>query len=218
MTARRISASFFRNSWNAASLPASLPNVGADFRSQVPNDRVFEALGSNSNRANFVATATDLNGVKARIWGLRTIMDDNVRDAALNAALNTRLPQAQRNTARESVLGTIRAVRATFSYLNEDPDITQRLRAIAAEARVQIQLIESNLPAASGLTAIWDEFLLDRFQTMQQNSTNFMTTTIMEVRTRYNAASPPPPDLAQVTGILNRLQAEIGTIGMPQLP
>lgn len=56
-------AYWFRFNWNAFRLPSDPYKKFA-----VPNDLVFEALGSWSNRQNFVLARDEINSVKARIW------------------------------------------------------------------------------------------------------------------------------------------------------
>lgn len=51
----------------------NLPNIGGDggISPNVPNDRVFQALGSNENRRDLLLTDAQLNGAKGRMFILR---------------------------------------------------------------------------------------------------------------------------------------------------
>lgn len=61
-----MAASFFQSTWNAQNLNG-YPNVGAGLSPTSLNDRVFEGMGSNTNRQDFVLCD---NAIKAKFWSL----------------------------------------------------------------------------------------------------------------------------------------------------
>jgi hypothetical protein len=87
---------FFENLWNkdlAAADVASRPN-----KPQIPmgtrstlNNLVFEALGSNFNREDFVICEEEINGYKARIWKTLSPMDNykNTVTSALKGEIDS---------------------------------------------------------------------------------------------------------------------------------
>lgn len=62
------------NVWSQAQNSLNnLPNIGGDdgISPNVPNDRVFQALGSNENRRDLLLTDAQINGAKGRMFILR---------------------------------------------------------------------------------------------------------------------------------------------------
>jgi hypothetical protein len=73
---------FFENFWNKdfdAARVNSRPSKFLTTKStrSTLNDLVFEALGSNLNREDFVVCEEEINGYKARIWNTKSPMDNN---------------------------------------------------------------------------------------------------------------------------------------------
>lgn len=67
----------FTSYWMTNSLPNDVPvmNPNPGFNNLKPNDRVFEAMGSNDNREVLVLCNANVNRVKARVCVCLTIID-----------------------------------------------------------------------------------------------------------------------------------------------
>lgn len=87
----KIPQSFFTDNWNQEKFPNNVPNVGKSDRNPAPrspNDRIFEALGSTSNRADFVLCIQGVNSVKALLWSNKNPMNRNRFERAVRQAAN----------------------------------------------------------------------------------------------------------------------------------
>jgi chitinase len=145
---------FWRNVWASANgLPARLPPVtenSPDLRAIV--DRLFEALGSNSNPFHFTLLQDNLNGMKGRIEVFNAPMASNKFNAYLRNSTNPALSDDLRNRARMSFMTPLRELVGMFQYLRAD-DVVTRIDATATAFLFQLQLTELHVADARGLSA-----------------------------------------------------------------
>ncbi|KAF2166320.1 glycoside hydrolase family 18 protein [Zasmidium cellare ATCC 36951] len=133
--AMRIPSKFFIDQWLKPNLPPFLPPVvprgplpKAPYDSKVPNDRVFEALGSSYNRENFVACRDEINSVKARIWDGVAPASQVKFEKAINEWIQNCGPSA-------AFLKYLKAIASVFEYLTS-PEVSQRLRNEIADKTI----------------------------------------------------------------------------------
>ena len=108
-----IATSFFNGQYfRSNALRSGLPRVSPgspDLRTA--SDRFWEALGSNTNRANFVLTDRELNGVKGRLFILRApIAHGDFRQLVRDAA-------AGDDDATEHMIEELRTVSCTMHHI-----------------------------------------------------------------------------------------------------
>ncbi|MCJ1405653.1 hypothetical protein MMC11_008882 [Xylographa trunciseda] len=203
-----IAATFFQTNWLSPVLPNGLPDVGSGISPNIPNTRIFEALGSNTNRADFVLAATQINAAKAHLWSFENPVDvqdfnDDVRNAII--------------TGRDEniFLQHIRNVLAVFQYL-QDVDVNQRLSHEISVVQQQMQIIEFNVAGAAGLTSMWGEFMPDYLNRVESYAQTWVTDRIAYVTQTYGAAAPAPANAAVVARILQVFQNAIADMRIPR--
>lgn len=141
---------FWREQWNADSLPANLPRVAAgspDIRN--PSQRIYEALGSNTNPLQFTLLQDSVNRIKGAIESYSSPMDKKKFENYVNDALDSANSETERDTSIQSFMAPLRETRGVFQYLNADDVITRVDRTIEA-VHSQLQLIELHIPEARG--------------------------------------------------------------------
>lgn len=150
---RRIARQFFTKNWNSPVLKPGLPMVFDTSKrsSPIPNERIFEALGTTSSRHYFVACDREVNAVKARVWKRESPRDiEEIKKAVDNWLENCGKPSL--------FLKYMKATVAVFSYLN-DAEVNSRLWDIHEEIRKQLVYVQ-DLPGGAGLSGIWEAFFM----------------------------------------------------------
>lgn len=158
MQTRPIPASFFERYWNEDSLSEVagaepvVPELN-NYRSRNPNTRVFEALGSVTNRQNFVALRSDINTAKKFLWvGANPF---GIRD--FEAEVSNWIVDCE-DPGR--FLKKIKTAISVFYYLTDDVDVNFRLKNTIALVRDQLALIQQDLTDGAGLLDAWNEFIV----------------------------------------------------------
>ncbi|KAI6779197.1 Bacteriodes thetaiotaomicron symbiotic chitinase [Emericellopsis cladophorae] len=178
---------FWRNVWNNENgLPAGLPPVtetSPDLRR--PVDRLFEALGSNSNPTNFLLLDENVNELKGLVETFKAPMAQDEFDDRLEAATNP----SSGVTNMEDVtrmLAPLRELSAMFTYLGDD-DVISAIDNSASAVYLQLQLIELWIQDAEGLSAHWSEFYPEYFRLVSEFARTWARDRIEEIRTAYEA-------------------------------
>ena len=144
------SEAFWRDMWNANSLPAGLPRVSPgspDIRN--PAQRMYEAIGSNTNAAHFTLLEASINGIKGRIEIFAAPMADVRFTEYVVAALNPSHSESARDTSIQSFMAPLRENLGVFQYLNA-PDLVTRVDTTIAAVHAQLLLTEQHIPEARG--------------------------------------------------------------------
>ncbi|RWA07611.1 hypothetical protein EKO27_g7496 [Xylaria grammica] len=175
-----IRTAFWEDVWNnPEGLPRNLPLVtpdSADLRR--PVDRVFEALGSNTNPSHFVLIQSAINNVKGQFEAFAFPMQDNEFNGYVRQAL------AGNNTAIRCFLAPLRETIAMFQYLR-DPDIDSRRNTIATSVTEQLQLIEQHTEGSEGLTAHWHEFYPFYFSQVSEFARNWVNDRVRYIQRTF---------------------------------
>jgi hypothetical protein len=105
--------SFFSTHWNtdltaaAVKARANKPKIVTNPKVLSLNDLVFQAMGSNYNREDFVVCDHEINSYKARIWDQKAPMVEAKYNDLVKDALDGSLP----SSAYQSVIRTVRTPR-----------------------------------------------------------------------------------------------------------
>ncbi|KAF7190554.1 hypothetical protein HII31_07713 [Pseudocercospora fuligena] len=165
-----ISQDFFLKYWNSQSLPedvVGIPGSSGTFYSRVPNERVFEILGSNQNRQHFVLARDEVNSFKGRLWNLMSPRDDYKMVRAIDAWL-------WHCDNPSKFLKPLKAARAVFSYAQHNDPVHDRLIEQVRLVKEQLQIIEGHLPEGSGLASAWEEYMDDFVAWMAKHAADWM--------------------------------------------
>ncbi|MCJ1245495.1 hypothetical protein MMC30_002699 [Trapelia coarctata] len=211
----RIADGFWLNTWiREQDSLNNLPNIGDGISPNVPNDRVFQGMGSNENRRDLLLTDRRINAVKGRIFVRNAPTALNVFQGVVQTAARFGRPEDI-----ERMLEHIRDAMVVFDYLR-DPDVTLRFNRVRGEVRNQLTLIESRVPGAQGLSSLWDEFSSDYFQLIANEARNWATDAIRIARQafEYNGGGTgiPPLDAARVIAALIELERRIPDMELPR--
>lgn len=120
MTVGTVSVGFFVSTWATPNTLRNLPRVGLGTSPTNLNDRVFEALGSSSNREDFIICEKQLNAFKGKLFKGQLPYD-------LSEFKKEVLGTIQRGDDPKDWLQRIRLVLEIFSYMN-DVNVLKRLR------------------------------------------------------------------------------------------
>lgn len=205
---------FWREQWNADSLPANLPRVAAgspDIRN--PSQRIYEALGSNTNPLQFTLLQDSVNRIKGAIESYSSPMDKKKFENYVNDALDSANSETERDTSIQSFMAPLRETRGVFQYLNADDVITRVDRTIEA-VHSQLQLIELHIPEARGLSAHWNQFYMHYFEQVSEFARNWMTARIDWAIEQYEA-NPDAYNQEKVLKELKDLKSKIPDMKYP---
>ncbi|KAK0724576.1 hypothetical protein B0H67DRAFT_481904, partial [Lasiosphaeris hirsuta] len=177
---------FWRNVWNNADgLPANLPPVTQNSPDQRrPVDRLYEALGSNSNPTHFTLLQDNINGMKGRVEIFNAPMTQTRFDTFLQDATDP--SNDSRRVDIMSFMAPLRELVGMFEYLRAD-DVVTRIDAGAAALHFQLQLIELHAPDSQGLSAHWNEFYPEYFGLVSEFARTWARDRIRQIREHYDA-------------------------------
>ncbi|CAK1366999.1 hypothetical protein CB0940_10340 [Cercospora beticola] len=148
----QISASDLLKYWNTVSLPASVESIGSgDVNKRIPNDRIFQQLGSWAARSALLLADEEINAYKARIWqGV-----DPQAKTKFKAYVRAWIYDGE---DPDPFLRAMRATRAVFSYMQQ-PDVKKKWEAIVNDVERELELIAEHIPAFKKILWGWDNFL-----------------------------------------------------------
>ncbi|KAJ4984185.1 hypothetical protein SVAN01_10293 [Stagonosporopsis vannaccii] len=174
--------SFFVDWWNKAldaTEVADRPNKPSiTMGDQVTlNNLVFEALGSNNNRDDFVLCEEEINGYKARIWN---------RKAPIGAARYKNAECKPRHTRYPLLADTIQTL-AVFEYLN-NPEVTSRLQAAIKNVGTELSNIEPLTKQSMDLAKEWPEFMTSHFTAVEKAAKQWFSDRIVKDTEKQIAA------------------------------
>ncbi|KKY23147.1 putative bacteriodes thetaiotaomicron symbiotic chitinase [Diplodia seriata] len=184
----RVDDACFSDFWTKPSLPSNVPKMesGTFKTSTVPNDRVFEALGSFRNRGVFLIADYQVNAVKTRIWsGSAIFHEDKVAELLDNAA---RLDEDA-----GKALGMIILPVLVFDYLNNIWTRERLWQAINGVAE-QLQLIENNIPQCSGVAASWNLFIPSQLNDITSDTKDWIVDTSKSMILKVKGAADKDPN------------------------
>ncbi|KAF2224012.1 hypothetical protein BDZ85DRAFT_260212 [Elsinoe ampelina] len=193
-----ISKDYFLKPWGESILAGKgLGKVGKGTASQdVPAQRVFEALGSKSNKAAFLLLNSEVNSMKALIWGRKRGMDPAEFKKAVKVSAD---PGKYADSGRAGVSPTsvdlvsqwmsiFRLVIGTYQYLNHK-ETKSRLWEELASVRAELTNIETNGPASGvGLIALWDTFVPAYFQRIEEKTKEWYDKYLKDARVVFEKA------------------------------
>ncbi|KAL1650052.1 hypothetical protein SLS58_001430 [Diplodia intermedia] len=189
----------FLDYWNEQSLPSNVPKMqsGTFKTSRVPNDRVFEALGSFRNRGILLVA-------DSQIW----------RDVAIIS--NERMAELADNAPRSDedagmALGMVLLPILVFDYLN-NPETSKRMYDAADGVRDQLELIENNISECSGLAASWDVFLPKILKAMPKRTKLFIGNALTTVNRKMREAVDNDPGNADLKARWEAAQSIIDSL------
>ncbi|KAF2265585.1 hypothetical protein CC78DRAFT_543121 [Lojkania enalia] len=159
-----------REAWNKRAKPVSGQQLDKFERTNTLNKLIFQALGSNKNRAEFVLCDQVINGFKQRIWSLSSPMDDNkfkqnAEDAVIGAL------------ATNTFLSPLRATLAVFSYLG-DNEIKKRLRHTIKYVRIEFSNVEHLTNQKYDLESLWIEYIKAHLKKMETKGKKWLSDSI----------------------------------------
>ncbi|XPS98960.1 hypothetical protein M3J09_008147 [Ascochyta lentis] len=115
------------------------------------NDLVFEALGSNNNRDDFVLCEEEINGYKARIWNQKNAM----APAKYKKAVTDGVSGA---TGSNVYLSGLRNTLAVFEYMN-NADVKFRFQASIKNVGIELKNVEHLTKEKMDLSKEWQDFM-----------------------------------------------------------
>ncbi|OHW99356.1 chitinase [Colletotrichum incanum] len=175
---------FWRNIWgNPTGLPANLPLVtpnSPDMRR--PEDRLYEALGSNTHPTHFTFLQDNINGIKGRV----EIFNAPMARRPFNIFLRDALDPSNDSPLTDimSFMAPLRELVALYGYLRAS-DVVTSIDAGAAAILLQLQIMELNVADARGLVAQWNEFYPDYFRLVGNFARGWARDRIAQVRREY---------------------------------
>ncbi|KAF4550404.1 Hypothetical protein D9617_17g046720 [Elsinoe fawcettii] len=193
-----IPKDYFLKPWTEPILAGKgLGKIGKGTESQdVPSQRVFEALGSKSNKAAFLLLNSEVNSMKALIWGRKRGMEPREYKTLLAASAN---PSKYSDSGRVGTnpgsvelvsewMSTFRLVVGVFQYLNHK-ETKSRLWEELASVRAEMVNIENNGPASGvGIVALWDNFVPAYFQRIEEKTKEWYDKYLKDARTTFEKA------------------------------
>ncbi|KAF9638117.1 hypothetical protein BFW01_g9014 [Lasiodiplodia theobromae] len=197
----------FTDFWEERSLPRNISKMqsGAFKTSTVPNDRVFEAMGSFRNRGILLIADSQVNLVKARIWSGIDIIEGKRVDTLVN---NVGLSDEDAGKAMSMILMPI----LVFDYLN-NLQTRSRLYHTIDGVRDQLKLIENNIPQCSGLASSWDEFMPDFLEEMATDTAHWLDLTIQKILKKVKKVKDVSSNSPSDSDLKDRLQAVVAITG-----
>ncbi|KAJ5196519.1 hypothetical protein N7449_006998 [Penicillium cf. viridicatum] len=147
------------------------PPMAGGQASSIPLTRVMNALGSRSNDQHFIVLPAGLNGLKTRMWRIRTPHD------GMTSAIAADDPT--------QALQNIRSVIAVMNYLN-DPRVRPHMVSTSNEVRREFGLADQRW-VASGNDAVyaqdwWDQWIRDRHRHIGTVNNNWAIGQIADMR------------------------------------
>ncbi|CAK1367001.1 unnamed protein product [Cercospora beticola] len=208
-----VDARYFMNYWNQPTLDKTTPPIPRMNRqgSLIPNVRVFEALGTNRNRQQFVLTTPEINGVKAKLWQRRAPRLAREYDNDVEEWLRC-------HKGPDTFLKYLRATRAVFVYLQEKSEVRNRYLALKRAVRTELEIISKHdisVYNLAGLPAAWDEFMDDLIMVICTTASQWMLDRIADTKDYINAhqSSNLPGNVKQVQIALETMRILAKGIG-----
>ncbi|KAL4804924.1 hypothetical protein BDV18DRAFT_161323 [Aspergillus unguis] len=156
--------------------PAQVDPTGppVSIQPNTPNDRLFEALGSNDYPYPFSLVEKQINSAKGRLMGGSAPTGlKEVRNASETA------PKSGSDEDINRMLQSARVGISIFDYLN-DENVSRRFNAAWAQVRQQAAYIEEDVPELPDLAARWVEFFNDFLQARQELAQNWLRGAVFE--------------------------------------
>ncbi|CZT13600.1 uncharacterized protein RCO7_10835 [Rhynchosporium graminicola] len=205
-----LGAAFFADQYLAENmlrqgLPLVTPN-SAQYRSTYM--RVWEAFGSTTNAAQFVLTDKEINGPKGRVMNLGVVTGIPQFEIWVNQGT------AGNGTATESFLQSLRTAIGVFKYL-QNTDVAARFQNTRDLIREQLEIIEAELPGATGLVALWDECFEAILREIERTAQEWLLARVNQARQIYTQVGPTPRNRASVFTTLTSLERQIMSVYIP---
>ncbi|XMA20475.1 hypothetical protein WAI453_013266 [Rhynchosporium graminicola] len=205
-----LGAAFFADQYLAENmlrqgLPLVTPN-SAQYRSTYM--RVWEAFGSTTNAAQFVLTDKEINGPKGRVMNLGVVTGIPQFEIWVNQGT------AGNGTATESFLQSLRTAIGVFKYL-QNTDVAARFQNTRDLIREQLEIIEAELPGATGLVALWDECFEAILREIERTAQEWLLARVNQARQIYTQVGPTPRNRASVFTTLTSLERQIMSMYIP---
>ncbi|CZT52813.1 uncharacterized protein RSE6_14193 [Rhynchosporium secalis] len=186
-------------------LPLVTPN-SAQYRSVYM--RVWEAFGSTTNAAQFVLTDKEIIGPKGRVMNLGVVTGIPQFEIWVNQGT------AGNGTATESFLQSLRTAIGVFKYL-QNTDVAARFQNTRDLIREQLEIIEAELPGATGLVALWDECFEAILREIERTAQEWLLARVNQARQIYTQVGPTPRNRASVFTTLTSLERQIMSMYIP---
>ncbi|KAL7949331.1 hypothetical protein V8C42DRAFT_361877 [Trichoderma barbatum] len=198
---------FWHEVWNnATGLPAGLRRVTPESPElRRPVDRLYEAIGSNTNPTNFRLLQANLNAVKGRIEAYTAPMSELRVRQRVRAAVDPLESNPHRYI--RSFMAPFREVRGIFEYLR-DPDIITAEDNIAAKIYTELKLLELQREEARGLSDHWNDFYPHYLYQVSEFTRTWATDQIRYIRSMYDA-NPRAYNRDEVLRQLDEIEKDI---------
>ncbi|KAL4942052.1 hypothetical protein BDV06DRAFT_212164 [Aspergillus oleicola] len=152
----------------------NLDGVPVGIQPDTPNDRLFEALGSNNYPYPFSLVEKQINGAKGRLMaGKAPTAVKTVRKHSTKAL------KSGKDKDINTMLQEVRVGISIFDYLNK-ADVSERFDAVRHQVRLQAGYVEEDVPELPDLAARWVEFFNDFVQTQQEQAQNWLREAVFE--------------------------------------
>ncbi|KAG9201759.1 hypothetical protein G6514_005375 [Epicoccum nigrum] len=133
------------------------------------NKMVFEALGSDNNREDFVLCHEEINGYKARIWDLKAPMALTSPKKVKGKYTLAVEDAVAGKTDSNMYLSGLRATLAVFDYLNE-PEVRSRLQRSVKHVGMELENAEYLTGVKIDLATPWKNFMKGRMLTLEDHA------------------------------------------------
>ncbi|OBT56197.1 hypothetical protein VE04_02873 [Pseudogymnoascus sp. 24MN13] len=200
-----VDCDFFLEFFNKKVLTYA-PAMQGGFNSEIPSERIMEALGSEENTQNFVLLQEDLNGMKARIWRHVDPVSDNTWGDMVSADSPALALQAIRNTIM------------VFNYLNH-AHVRPKFKAINGMVRDELKRAQEAYNYANdaeiNLVNCWDLFFAELIDQMVVNGKTWVNRAISAMRTEWRQSNYPTDTAYQAEALeVNQHLDQLETSGI----
>ncbi|PPJ60891.1 hypothetical protein CBER1_10966 [Cercospora berteroae] len=121
---------------------------------RIPNDRIFDVLGSTDNTNGLIIADDEINAVKTRIW-------QGIKPQASHKLEKYVRDWIDKGEKPDPFLRALRATRAVFSYMDIS-EVEEKWRDLVQYVDQQLEIIVV-IPAFARIEWGWSDFLSGRF-------------------------------------------------------
>ncbi len=188
-----------------AGMPRCAPHTTKDFLNI--NERLFEVMGSKTNRAPFRLLESSLNGLKGNLF---VVYDDGTRPnpVEIDRMMGYLADSIRNGSGEELWLEPLRRVIAVFRYIH-DPNVLPTIQATRTRLRVQIEAIAQQANSLRNLLSAFDEFDPDYWQAAVTWARQWVRDMILEATHRFESEDPRPANADRVFNELAILLEEL---------
>ncbi|KAF4550406.1 Hypothetical protein D9617_17g046740 [Elsinoe fawcettii] len=191
-----ISSKWFSDNWNAEVLPRAKQRKKAEKNTKIPNDRIFDAFGSTTNKGHFVMCEGVLNGAKAKMWAFEEPVTMDVYPKLVDkSAMKSNYAEGGRvksdPSSREHLSGwmsQLRLITGVVAYMNQ-AEVKKRMWMTIRDVRVQLKFVDENGPPKTGnFVSLWNDFIDKYFDGLDAHFKSIMTARLLAAKRVFEKA------------------------------